>query len=184
MVAIEIRATDETVANLVRALEENASMPNDPSVIGRTKAQSGRTSFSRPIVIRGPGKPTYFEVLLQYIPHSARPDALSVKVRYWKQQKGAFRVGFPAEFTLDEDEAKHLRDVLDQGLAVAGTGSDGEYFLVPLGTTPPNLAGRDPAQVGRALSSILMSDEVLDALQEDPRGLRLLARLQGAVRIG
>jgi hypothetical protein len=159
---------------------------DESRIVERDRAASGLVSYTSPIVIRGgPKKTTYFDVLLQYIRHDHGPDQVAAKVSYWKKKSGQFRSGFPAEFTLDQDEVKALRDVLDQGLAVAGASSDGAYLLIPLvGGTAVNLTGRDPVAVGRALTALLSSDQVIPALQSDPEGSRLLRNLRGAVQTG
>ncbi len=37
-----------------------------------------------------------------------------------------------AEFTLSEDEARTLRDLIDEGLALRGQGADGQYLSLRL----------------------------------------------------
>jgi hypothetical protein len=54
------------------------------------------------------------DVLLQYIPKQDGPDELKPKFLYWKETKGHFRIGYPAEFTLDQAEAQHLKMSLNR----------------------------------------------------------------------
>lgn len=157
-------------------------MDDDPAVVSRSRAQSGRVSYTEPIRI---GPKTNFKVLLQYVPHNSGPDTLSPKLIYWRQNAKGFPEGEPAEFTLTQEEAISLRDVLNQGLAVAEASSDGNFLVIPLdNVAAANLIGRDPAQVGRALAGILTKEEILTALREDTRGSKLLNDLQGVVRLG
>lgn len=124
------------------------------------------------------------EVLLQYIPHNNGPDTLSPKLTYWKRTAKGFRTGFPAEFTLSQDEAIRLRDVLDQGLKLTGAGADGAFLLVPIGSDDEfDSSGHNPVEVAQALISVLHGGGVLAAAASDSAGAAAVSDLQSSIQL-
>ncbi|MCK9928847.1 DUF4263 domain-containing protein [Frankia sp. Mgl5] len=158
-------------------------MVDQATQLERRAANSGRVSFSRPIAIRSGSSRSHFEVIPQYIPHKNGPDTVAAKLSYWSKASRSVRFGHPAEITLNEKETRHLRDILDQALALAGAGKDGGYLLVPLDGPATSTADADPGDIGRAVTALVANTDVLAALTEDPETVRRLSGLQGALRV-
>jgi hypothetical protein len=155
----------------------------EPKVLKRKQARSQKVSITDPIMIRDKSGTTHLEVLLQFVPHATGPDQVSPKLTYWKKNKDGFRQGFPVEFTLNQEETGHLRDVLSQGLAIAKSSRDGNFLILPLNdASSTELENQDPGTVARALATLLSSDAILSAVQSDPDGRRLLEGIQLSLR--
>ncbi len=151
--------------------------------IHRQSARSGRTSYADPVVIRST-KQGLFEVLLQFIKHTSRPDEVAPKFLLWKKtSNGQYKMGFPTEFTLTHAETIALKRVLEDGLALADESADGDYLVLRLDQQATDLAGHDPQAVGAALIRLLSSNDVLDAVMDAPEVLALAQRAQGALRV-
>src|SRR4051794_33747043 len=105
---------------------------SDEGLVEKNRASSGRVDYTKKTIIRGgPNTTTHFEVLPTFIPRSSGVEDVCLKFSYWKMSKGAYKVGFPAEFTLTGPEVLALRDVIDQSLGVSGQ-VHGKYLLVKL----------------------------------------------------
>ncbi|MET8041517.1 Shedu anti-phage system protein SduA domain-containing protein [Micromonospora sp. NPDC005215] len=155
-------------------------MTQNARLVSRRTSRRKEVSFSKPIVIRA-GRDTYFEVVLQYVTRSVGSQ-LSVKVKYWKNVKGNFRVGFPAEFTLTHDEATRLAQTIEDGLALIQESVDGDYLVVPL----DRRIGDDDqlaALVGETVASLATNREALRAIASGPEGRQILSNLQNSVRL-
>ena len=154
----------------------------DERQVSRKQSQSQqRVSFTDPILIKNT-EGLHFEVLLQYIKRSAG-DQIAPKLIYYKRAQGAFRVGFPVEFTLQHDEAKELKRVLEEGLAVAESSQDGDFLVLRLDGTGTGLSGRDPKAVGKAIAPLVANEDVLRALADTEDGAELLRGVQSSVRL-
>lgn len=156
---------------------------SDQPIVRKSRATSGRVDYTQPIVIRGGGKATtYLEVLPTFVKRSDGERAC-LKISFWKKSKGAFRTGFPAEFSLNEDEIVKLREVIEQSLALRGS-EDGQYLLIPLAdAASTNLQGRDAALVGQALLELLSRPGLEEALAELPSAAEVVDGIQTALRI-
>lgn len=150
--------------------------------VNRQRSQSGRVSFTDPIIIRS-GRDTYLEVFLQFIPKTDKPNELHPKLRYWKKTKGAFRIGYPAEFTLNHTEARNLKEALEYGLALAEGSEDGSFLLLKLDGQKTDISHKDSLAVGRAVAGIIGDAQVLGALENEPDGGQILSGLQTSVRM-
>jgi hypothetical protein len=158
---------------------------DDSEVVRRQQAQSGKVGYTKPVVIRGgPSKPTHFEVLPTFIPHTSGTEDLSLKLSYWKSKAGALRAGFPAEFTLTHDEVVALRDVINKGLGLLGRDSSTDYLVIPLGDSKgTSLNNKDVATVGQTLIELLARPEITQALGQLPNAASLIDGIQAATRI-
>ena len=95
-------------------------MSEDPRIVSRRPSRKDGISFSDPIMIRQ-GPNTHFEVLLQFISKREGTE-LTVKLKYWKKVRSGYRIGFPAEFTLNHKEATLLGQAIQDGIALADAG--------------------------------------------------------------
>lgn len=154
----------------------------DESLIERRTAASGRIGYSESIPIRV-RENTHFEIQCNYIHHNTSPDELSLKVRYWKKAKGSVKVGFPADFTLNQVESLKLRDAINKGLAMTEQGQEGRYLVFRLGGQEPLVDGTDAVALARSISAALSDRAVFDALNEDKEGHAILVAVQAAVRM-
>ena len=157
-------------------------MPADPEIVQRRQARSGKSSYGGSVVIRR-GQTTYLEVLPQYVSTSSG-DRFTPKIRYWKKAAGAFRTGFPAEFTLTDDETRALIRALQEGLAVAKAGEDGEYLVLRLDGVESDMSSHTPVELGKAIKPIISDERVLEAIAKLPGAHDLLSMLEDAVRVG
>lgn len=154
----------------------------DEGVIERRTAASGRTGYSEPVPIRV-REGTHFEIQCNYIQHNTSPDELSLKVKYWKKSRGNFKIGFPAEFTLKQEEVLKLRDAINNGLAVARQGEEGRYLVLHIGDQDASADGAEAVAFARSISAAFSNRSVLDALDDNSEGRAILAAVQVAVRL-
>lgn len=152
--------------------------------IRKARASSGRIDYTDPIVIRGGGKTTtHLEVLPTYIKRSSGEEDLNLKISYWKMQRGGYRAGFPADFTLTDGEVRQLKEVIDRCLNLAGL-EHGNYLTIKLDAAQAtDLRGRDAGSVGGALLELLTQPSIESALVRVPSAGEILAGIQTAVRI-
>src|SRR4051794_9649746 len=118
----------------------------DERQVSRRQAQSQRVSFSDPIVIASTAQ-RRFEVLPQYISRSDG-DQVSAKLLYYKKREGRIFGLFPVEFTLNHEEVKELKRVLEESLAMAEGREDGDFLVLRLDGSGTGLSGHDPVAVG------------------------------------
>lgn len=156
----------------------------DDQILTRHTASSGKVGYSEPVVIRGgPSQTTYLDVRPSYIKHNNSPDELSLKLSYWKQAGGKFRVGYPAEFTLTQAEAVKLRDTINDALAIAKQNEDGQYLVLRLGEQSFVANNAEAATLSRSLAAALADPKIMDALKDDLEGRVALGAIQASARI-
>lgn len=153
----------------------------DERQVSRRQSQSERVSFTDPIVIANTAQ-RRFEVLPQYIKRT-EGDQVSAKLIYHKKREGRFTFGFPIEFTLNHEEVKELKRVLEESLTVAEGRQDGDFLVLRLDGTGTGLSGRDPIAVGKAIAPLVADEEVLRSLTETPDGAEILKGVQSSVRL-
>jgi len=156
-------------------------MPEERRVSRRRSQSNHQVSFTEPIVIKHTSSQR-FEVLLQYIQRSSG-DVIAPKFIFYKKKDGEIFFPFPAEFTLNHEEAKDLKRVLEEGLAVAEAAEDGDFLILRLNGTDTNLDGQNPAAVGQAILPLLADGRILQALQSSDDGSALLHGVQANVRL-
>jgi len=156
---------------------------DEQGIVAKTRASSGKVDYTKPIVIRGGEKATtHFEVLPTFVRRSEGED-VCLKLSYWKKSKGAYRVGFPAEFTLNAPEVLALRDVIEKSLGVSGQPS-GQYLLIKLeDVAATNIQGKDAASIGSALLKLLANPAIGQSLTDLPSAQELLDGVQTALRV-
>jgi hypothetical protein len=150
--------------------------------VRRRAAESGNTSYSEPVVIRS-GTQTHFEVLPQYIRHNSGDDELSLKLMYWKRKLGSLRVGYPVDFTLNQQEVVELRDLINSALAVCEGGEDGDYVVVKIDPQETSVSESDVSAVSRTMALAVKNPTVLRVLSADQEGRALLGAVQLSARL-
>ncbi|RPK39924.1 Shedu anti-phage system protein SduA domain-containing protein [Streptomyces sp. ADI93-02] len=154
----------------------------DDRQFSRRQAQSQRVSFTDPIVVANTAQ-RRFEVVPQYISRS-EGDQVSAKLVYYKKREGhIFGHGFPVEFTLNHEEVKELKRVLEESLVVAEGRQDGDFLVLRLDGTGTGLSGQDPIAVGKAIAPLVANEEVLRSLADTADGADLLKDVQSSVRL-
>ncbi|MFF7099996.1 Shedu anti-phage system protein SduA domain-containing protein [Streptomyces nigra] len=153
----------------------------DERQVSRRQAQSQRVSFTDPIVIASTPQ-RRFEVLPQYIKRTDG-DQVAAKLLYYKKREGRIFGLFPVEFTLNHEEVKELKRVLEESLAVAEGRQDGDFLVLRLDGTGTGLSGRDPIAVGKAIAPLVADEDVLRSLADTEDGAELLKGVQSSVRL-
>lgn len=154
----------------------------DDGIIKRTTAASGKLDIATTQVLRATGQ-THLEVLPMFVERTQGTDC-SLKLSYWKKMNGNFRVGYPAEFTLNHVEILRLQEVIGRVLAVSGTGGPGEYVTIQLdNASATDLNGKNLPNVGSALVGVLMHDDILSAMLQIPDSAALLRSMQAAIQL-
>lgn len=147
----------------------------------RPSQSTPNVSFTEPIVIRATHE-SRIEVLLQYIKRTSG-DEISPKFIYSRKAQGSSFFGLPVEFTLKHDEAKELKRVLEEGLAIAEGREDGDFLVLRLDGINPGLRSYDPSAVGQAIAPLVADVDVLRALTNTQNGAQILLGLQSSVRL-
>lgn len=157
-------------------------MADEFNQMSRRRARSGQVSAATDKVVIRSGPNTYFEVHPRWIPRTAG-DELSLKMLYWKKIERQFRAGFPAEFTLSHEESRKLADVIYDCLAIASRREDGDFLIVRLDGDDAQLAGESATTAAKVVTGLLRQNDILQVLQDDPDGKRLLAGLNTSSRL-
>jgi hypothetical protein len=144
---------------------------DEGELVRRRRAQSGKVTYEQPVVIRS-GRDTHMELLLQYVPHTTGPPRLAPKFLYWKKGRDGFKRGFPAEFTLNEDEATRLVELLQRGLGTAEH-QEGDFIVIPI---------KDKAAASRIIQNAKSHDlaTVIEALLSQEGAVSALAATEPA----
>jgi Domain of unknown function (DUF4263) len=153
--------------------------PGSAEVVSKRHAQTSNIDYSTPVPIRDT-RETLFSALRWFIPHSDGHQNLAVKLsKARKRQIGRSREW---EITLNEEEARRLLDVIQQGLAMTSTAASGDYLVIRLDDLDEELTVDTEALAGR-LSRVLNHPRVLAQLKAEDFGEELLDALGGAVRV-
>lgn len=151
--------------------------------IQKRQAQSGKLSFSDPMVIHETNK-SRITVIPFFIPRSSGTE-LSVKITTYKKQKPPLNwlEVDDKTITLKESAARKLLQALNQYLAVAEHEQDGSYIAIKLSDGVADVAGIDPSVVAKAVISMLNKEDIVRHLALSEIGSELIGAFRTSIRL-
>jgi hypothetical protein len=153
-------------------------MSDDASLIERKKAQSGKVSYSEPVVLHKSREMT-IELIPYSIPHSDREEfAGTLKVTHRNPLKNKDR-----EISLDPAALQMLTETLNKLSPVMTAGAEGTYvaFQVADGSV---LTKQEPEVLSKAIGGLISQPEVIELLKEGRLALNVSEAVRSALRLG
>lgn len=147
------------------------------------QAQSGKVSYSDPIVLRESSR-RQVVVVPFFVPHTDHTE-LAIKIlSYLKQPPPmSWAVIEEKSLSLGEAASRKLLVALQTHLKVAEAGEDGNYLVIKIHEGTAHLTAQDPAKVAQALAKVLGQPEIVEHLKSTELSAELLTALRGAIRL-
>lgn len=160
-------------------------MPEDKDIqtIERREAQSGRVSYSDPVILHETSRRRVIMVPF-FIRRSAGTE-LAIKIQSYRKAEPPMDWALIEEksVSLDEAASRALLRGLKQHLTVAETAEDGSYLLIRVAEGTAQIGEHDPAAVAAALANVLSQAEVLRHLDQTNLSDELIKAFRGAIRL-
>ncbi len=160
-------------------------MPEDDDIqaIERREAQSGRVSYSDPVILHETSRRRVIMVPF-FIARSAGTE-LAIKIQTYRKAEVPMDwvVVDEKSVSLDEAASRALLRGLKQHLAVAESAEDGSYLLIRVAEGTAQIGEHDPAAVAAALANVLSQAEVLRHLDQTNLSDELIKAFRGAIRL-
>ncbi len=153
------------------------------STIRRREAQSGRVSYSDPIILHDTRK-QQITLVPFFIPRSEGTD-LAIKIVTHRKPEPPLNWVSQEEksVSLNESASRKLLKGLSEHLAVAEEKCNGSYMLIRVTEGTAQLGEHDPVEVAGALTKVLCSDEIVEHLADTELSEELFNALRGAIRL-
>ncbi|XDD53012.1 Shedu anti-phage system protein SduA domain-containing protein [Leptospira sp. WS4.C2] len=155
----------------------------DLKTINRREANSGKISYSDPVIIHESSK-SRVSVVPFFIPHTDHTE-LAIKIQTYKKMKPPIDWMLIDEksVSLKENASRKLLEVLHSHLKVAKEDSDGQYLIIRINDGTAQLSEHDPAAVASALTKVLAKEEILNHLVNADLTDELTNAFHGAIRL-
>lgn len=145
--------------------QELVAQENEPITIRRREANSGKVSYSDPVVLHETSR-TRLVLVPFFIPRSEGTD-LSIKLITYRKAnppENWFEIEHKS-LSLQETAARQLLKGLQEHLAVAEESSDGNYILIKVSDGTAQIGSHDPKAVAEALTKVLSQAEIVEHLK-------------------
>lgn len=160
-----------------------SSRDEDIRTISRREAQSGRVSYSDPVVLHETKNRRVILVPF-FIPRTEGTD-LAIKIVTYRKAEAPLQWAVLEEksVSLNENAARRLLRGLKDHLVVSEEDADGSYILIRVSEGTAQIGEHDPAAVASALTKVLSSEEIVRHLADTELSEQLIRAFRGAIRL-
>lgn len=160
-------------------------MSNDKKITSasRKKANSGRVSYTSPVVIHET-RQTKITFMPIYIPRTNGTD-LSIKLVNYKKGKppNTWLEQEDKSLSLNAEATRHLYKHLKECLAISEYDEDGDYIIIKTSDGTADLTNLEPEKVANAVLGVLGKEDIVKHIRNANFSDELILALRGAIKL-